>query len=270
MRAEVERPASAPDKERPLTMAVSAMTSPRQTLRYYDQIALAISTDLDRPVQLVQRRTYQEVNDLLRTGQVDVAFICSGAYVAAREEFDLDLLAIPQINGRTTYRSYIIAGPGVEGERFDDLKGRSFAFTDPLSNTGYLYPMSRLADSGESAEVFFTETRFTHAHDYSIRAVRLGTVDAAAVESPVFEFMRKSAPEELAGIRVIEISPEYGMPPVVAPASLAIEERVALRRVLLRMHGDSLGRAALSALHIDRFREGDPAAYDGIPALPGS
>lgn len=60
------------------------------------------------PVELVQRGTYAEINELLRTRQIDFAFVCAGAYVRGGQEFGMEVLAVSVVEGSMTYYSYII------------------------------------------------------------------------------------------------------------------------------------------------------------------
>lgn len=70
---------------------------------------------IGRPVQLIQRQSYQEINDFVRDKGVDVAFICSGTYVTGEQE-NLELLAIPEVNGKSTYQSYVIVSSNSKTE----------------------------------------------------------------------------------------------------------------------------------------------------------
>ncbi|MCG0278260.1 MAG: PhnD/SsuA/transferrin family substrate-binding protein, partial [Thermanaeromonas sp.] len=124
--------------EKPLKVAISSITSPSYSRTYYEDLLNYLSRHLHRPVQILQRRSYAEANDLLRAGGVDVAFICTYSYVAGHEEFGLELLAAPQIDGKVTYRAYVIARSDSDIRNFDALRDRRFAFTDPMSTTGNL------------------------------------------------------------------------------------------------------------------------------------
>jgi len=91
-----------------LRVAVSSMTSPKETYESYQQLVKIIGNQLGYQVELVQRSSYAEINELLKNKEVDIAFICSYAYVMGKKEFGIELLAVPQIKGKTTYRGYLI------------------------------------------------------------------------------------------------------------------------------------------------------------------
>ncbi len=251
----------------PLRVAVAAMISPQGTLASYEPLLAYLSQRLGRPIQLVQRRTYAEVNDLIRRREVDLAFICTRAYVLGRRDFGLELLAIPQVQGETVYYSRLIVRADLPIETLDDLRNTVFAFTDPLSTTGYLYPNVLVGRLGETPTSFFRHTFFTYSHDKAIYAVADGVADAAAVDSLVLDFALARDPLLQERLRVIHTSPPFGMPPVVVEPTMRPQTKALLREILLGMNDDPQGRPALAALGIDRFVPGRDTDYDSVRAL---
>ncbi len=248
----------------PLRVAVAAVISPKATFNTYSPLLDYLARRLDRPVELLQRSTYAEINELLRTGQADVGFVCGGAFVEGEREGYMELLVVPEIGGETTYQSLIIVPAGSPARRLTDLRGRRFAFSDPLSNSGRLYVQYRLAQMDETPETFFGETIYTYSHDNSIHAVAENIVDGASVDSLVFEALLRAEPDLTTRLQVIERSPSFGIPPVVVHPALDASLKDALRQALLDMHTDPHGLQALTILHVDRFVPPDPAAYEDI------
>jgi phosphonate transport system substrate-binding protein len=211
-----------------------------------------------RRPEIVQKRTYEETNRLLLGGEIDVAFICTGAYVAIRDR--VRLLAVPVVNGSPTYASVVLArrsGPA----SIDALRGLRFAFTDPLSNTGWLYPIYLLKRRFSTApREFFATIVYSGAHDESIRLLLTGAVDAAAVDSLVWEEFVRRQPTRSAELGVIHRSPVFGAPPFVANRALDAALADTIRAVLLGMAEDAEGAAILSGLGVQDFvREADYA-----------
>lgn len=248
----------------PLRVAVAAVISPKATFDTYSPLLDYLARQLDRPVELLQRPTYAEINELIRTGQADVGFICGGAFVEGEREGYMELLVVPEINGMTTYRALIIVPANSPYRDFEDLRDRRFAFTDPLSNSGRLYVQYRLAQVGETPETFFSESIYTYSHDNSIRAVAQGIVDGATVDSLVFDALVESEPELSRRLRVIERSEPFGIPPVVVHPDLDPTLKATLRQALLNMYSDPRGQPALSVVYVNRFVTPDAAAYEGI------
>jgi len=258
------RPSPRPDAGRRLRFAVAAMISPATTFTVYEEVLQSIAEKAGRPFTFVQRRSYKEVNDLLLGGQVDMAFICSGAYVALPPDAGIELLAVPVVKGETAYHSLIIAREGSDFDGFTDLRGKRFAFTDSLSNSGYYYPLSRLQELRERPGTFFESTVFTGSHDRSITAVYRKLADAAAVDSLVFDRIVTEDSRYIGKLKVIEQSPGFPIPPVVAPTSVSSELRAIFKQALLTLHETREGRDRLAKMGIERFVPGDPASYSVI------
>ena len=251
----------------PLTAAVSAMTSPRENFSFYSKIFDYISKRIGRQIVFKQRKTYREINELLARRELDFAFICSGAYVEAKKDFDAQILAVPQIEGKTVYYAYIIVHADSGLTNFEDIKGHSFAFTDPLSNSGHIYPAYLVKTLNQTEDQFFSNVVYTYAHDYSIQAVASRIVDAASVDSLIFDHINKTHPEKTANLRIIKKSMPFGMPPVVVHPELDAELKATLQSILLNMGKDDDGRKTLSYLGIDCFVLSDNAGYDFIRSM---
>lgn len=242
-----------PQGQYPLRVAVSSILSPRETLTVYQSLLDYLEAKLGRPVVLLQRRTYKEVNELVQNNGADIAFVCSGGYVAGNYSYGLELLAMPEVNGQLTYQSYIIAGMRVTAESIDDLRGRSFAFTDPMSFSGRIAPVYMITSRGYDSGDFFGRTFFTYSHDNAIKSVAEGIVDAAAVDSMIYDQACSKNPDLQKHLKVIDRSLMVGNPPVVVNKSLDFAEKERLRSLVLDMHRDKQGLVALTALKYDRF-----------------
>lgn len=261
---EVAAVAVGQSRKLPLRVAVAAVISPKATLSTYAQLLDYLSVQLDRPVELIQRPTYAEINTLLRDGQADLAFVCGGAYVEGHRDFGMEVLVAPRVRGVTLYNSYIIVPRDSEAQSLADLRGKTFAFSDPLSNSGRLWPEYRLLQMNETPERFFHHTIFTYSHDNSIKAVAEKLVDGAAVDSLVYDFTIARSPEYSRLTRVIEKSPDFGVPPVVVHPALNLQLKEQLRTVLLNMDQDERGYQILRNLMIDRFVVVEESLYDSI------
>lgn len=245
-----------------LRIGVGPIISPQGTALSYQPLVDYLGRKLGKPVVLVQRKTYQELNDLLARNVVDLGFICTGAYTEGARAGTISLLVVPQINGNTTYRSFVIVPATSSAQKFTDLRGKVFAFTDPLSKTGYLYPLSLLRGLGRQPETFFGRTIFTYSHDRSIAAVVDGLANGAAVDSLVYEFAVKRNEEIGRRTKVIWESPDFPIPPVVVPRGISPKLKALLKELLLGLHSEADGEKALTALGVERFVEPEPERYE--------
>ncbi len=251
-------------QESPIRIAVGAMITPKEGFIYYRAFLDYIGKKLSREIKFVDRQNYAEINQLLKNKLVDVAFVCSGPYVDGHNDFGLELLAAPQAYGKTEYYSYIIASKDSPINSFEDLKGKTFAFTDPLSNTGTLVPTYMLAKMGETPDSFFKETINTYGHDKSIKAVADKIVDAAAVDSLIWEYANHANPEFTSKTKVIKVSAPYGIPPIVIRAETEPVLKEKIRQIFLNADKDAEGKAILDKMMIDKFVSIDDRAYDSI------
>lgn len=231
-----------------------------------DRLKSYLEAATSRPVQLVTRRTYQEITTLLVSGQVDGAWICGYPFVAY--EAQLALLAVPVWRGRPLYQSYLIADANrSNASSIDDLKGDIHAFSDPDSNSGFLVTAAELAKKGLTPERFFRKTIFTYGHANVVRAVASGLAQSGSVDGYVYEVLREVEPDLTRGTKLVRTSDWYAFPPVACQASTVGSERtLKLQRALLHMHEDPTGRDVLAVLRLDRFAEEPPSLFGSIAA----
>ena len=247
-----------------IRMAVAPVLSPVPTFGLYQELADYLADKLGRPVELIQGKTYQEINDLVKSGEAPLAIVCTNPYLQGREDFGMEALVVPVVGGGPYYYSLLIVRDDLDVTSLQDLRGRSFAFSDPLSNTGRLVPLYQLALMDESPDTFFNRTVFTYAHDNSIRAVADGIVDAAAVDNLVYEYLVATEPQVVSKVKIIDRWGPFGINPVVVNPLLDRDLKETLREVFLDMHRDSRGQALLEQLMVERFVVPEDGLYDSV------
>lgn len=248
-----------------LKIGVAAMISPKETVKYYKELVDYIGKKINIPVEMVQRESYDEMDTLLERGEVKVAFICSGPYVRDREKFGVELLVAPQSYGKPFYHAYIIVHKDSPLNSIDDLKGKSFAFTDPKSNTGKLVPTYMVAKKfNTTPEKFFSNIIYTRSHDKSIESVAKKIVDGASVDSLIYDYIAKKNPVYTSLTKIIEKSPPYGIPPVVITRAFDPNLREKIKGAFLNMHNDPMGKRILEGIMVDKFIIPKDSDYDSV------
>lgn len=248
-----------------LRIALAVGLSPSQSVARYQTLVDYLSRKLNQPVELIQRKTYKEVDDLLREGEVDIAFVCSSSYVTGHDNFNERMVAVPIIGGLPYYQSVIIANEAAGINNWNDLKGHSFAFSDPQSTSGALYALSVVQNQGGLN--YFKSYIYTYAVSNSLTAVQNHLVDAGAIDSNTLNTALRKNPQLPSLIHVVDISPQYANNPVVASPKLEEKTFLAVQSILLDMNRDPDGTAALQAAGIDRFQLLDDQMYDSVRAL---
>lgn len=221
---------------------------------------------LERPVSFVQRGNYREVVDLVRQGKIDFAWVCGYPYVRHRRE--MRLVAAPLWRGKPLYQAYLIVpAEDRRSKTLLDLRGEVFAYSDPDSNSGYLYPQYLLAQAGENPGSFFSRSFYTWGHRKVVEAVSVGLAAGGAVDGYVWDVLDETGSGLTRGTRIMARSPPLGHPPFVARSNIIETDFQRFRRALIDMAGDPEGARLLGSLRLDGFTDVQPALYDGIARM---
>lgn len=254
-------PGSGPGNGKHLRFAVATMVTPESTFRDYERLVERIGRDVGREGVFLIPPSYSDARNKLEDGAVDVALVCTGTYVHALPGGLVKLLAQPEFPRGREYRSLFLVPAGSPYEKLEDLRGKTMAFTDPESNTGYIVPTAEVAGLGRDPGSFFRKIVFTGSHDRSITAVATGIVDCAAVDSLVWEASVNEDPSLADRARLIWRSEPFGPPPIVVPAGLDEKLRDSLQKAFLALDEDREGREILAAIGIERFVRPKPDDY---------
>ena len=234
-------------------------------LQLLDALGAYLESATGQPLELVTRRTYQEVTSLLISGQLDAAWICGYPYIQYRDE--LRLVALPLWNAKPLYRSYLIVAKDRRAESIHDLNGDIHAFSDPDSNSGYLVTRTLMFEEGLDPDRFFRKALFVYAHHNVIRAVASGLAQSGSVDGYVWEVMRELEPDLIAQTSVLRKSEWLGFPPIATSRNKAATPAIrTLQTALIDMSESPEGRSVLQMLRLDGFTLPREDVFDGIGA----
>jgi phosphonate transport system substrate-binding protein len=250
-------------KTTPIRFGLTAVVV-RENLRFLDQWAYYLSQKMGQPVEFVRRRSYREVMDMLESGSLDFAWICGFPYVQNRNPEFIKLLSVPIYKGNPLYHSFIIVHRDSPHQSLEDLKGKTFAYSDPESNSGFLYPQYLLSQNGTSKDTYFRQTFFTFNHAETVEAVAERFADGGAVDSYIWEYMKEFSPDIADKTKVINRSPAFGFPPLVARLGVNLETVWKMERAIKGMNDDPDGSKFLNGLKLDRFGEPSASLFDNI------
>jgi phosphonate transport system substrate-binding protein len=239
--------------------------APNMTL-VYAEVAARVGRALGMPAELIQGDGFER----LRDGSVDIAFLCGLPYVRLCVERPgmLRPLAAPILDGaryqdRPVYFSDVIVHRDSPFHTFEDLRGRSWAYNDPDSFSGWLVVRYHLAQMGET-ESFFGRLTFSGWHQQSIRQVLRGEIDGSAIDSQVLGVERLRDPNLAEQLRVIASFGPSAVPLAVATAGVPEEVQRRVREALCVLGSDPSSRKVLASGLIRRFTPIDDHAYDDI------
>lgn len=225
-----------------------------------------LSHRLDVQVSFLARDSYQAILDLLFASQLDAAWICGYPYV--RHQKQMQLLAVPLYGGEPRYQSYLIKSrqQGLVVRGWTDVKGKVLAYSDPLSNSGWLVAQAQLGAAGLTQRDL-RKAFFAHGHRNVAEAVAAQLADVGSIDGYVWETMRV---QRLAAVNQTEVvwkSEPFGFPPLVTRIPVRHPRIQGLQTALLEMDKDPEGRKLLDALNLTGFEAGAPSLYDSIARM---
>ncbi|HSE05055.1 MAG TPA: phosphate/phosphite/phosphonate ABC transporter substrate-binding protein, partial [Methylomirabilota bacterium] len=134
--------------EPPLTLVFTPSRDPTALKEAGDAFARTLTEISGVPVRALVASDYAGVIEALRSKRVDLAFVHPVGYVLANREAGCRILVRDVWGGKTAYtaRFYVRKDRGLQ--RLEDLRGKTVAFVDPASSSGYIYPMVMLIKQG--------------------------------------------------------------------------------------------------------------------------
>lgn len=208
--------------------------------------------------------------DEFAEGTADAGFICGLPYVllARQQEPSVELLAAPvlqgeRFGGRPIYFSDVIVRADSRFQSFKDLRGHSWAYNEPQSQSGYGITRYYLLKLGETGG-FFSEVVEAGFHQEAIKMVRDGKVDASAIDAQVLAVAMRDDPQLTHQLRIIDDLGPSTIQPVVAARGLPDALKADIQAALLSMHNDPAARDWLAQGFFKRFATVTDVDYDDI------
>jgi phosphate/phosphite/phosphonate ABC transporter binding protein len=189
--------ATSPAFARDLKFGFTPVLGEAEMRAEFDPLAAYLSDAIGQKVVLYVAKDYGDLRTQMEAGTVDIGSFSPFAYVDAMRGGKIRIIAQSIIDGTTTYRGIIVARKDSGLKTVADLKGKRFAFVDPKSASGYVYPRAMLIEKGLDPKTYFKETIFAGDHNKVIAAVLEGRVDAGAIyEGALAVAKRNGVPTE--------------------------------------------------------------------------
>ncbi len=147
----------------------------------FEPLMTYLSDAIGQKVSLYIAKNYGDLRTQMEAGTVNIGSFSPFAYVDAARGGKIRIIAQSILEGSATYRGLIVARKDSGLKTVAALEGKRFAFVDPKSASGYVYPRAMLIEKGVTPERYFKETIFAGGHDKVIAAVLEGKVDAGAI-----------------------------------------------------------------------------------------
>ncbi len=179
--------------------------------------------------------SYAAVIEAMGAGKVDIGWLGSFSYVLAKHKYDVDLLLIVVRFGKPSYRGQIMVRQDSGIETLADLKGKTFAFVDPASTSGHLYPKTLLRSKGFDPDAFFSKSVFVGSHNAVVFSILKGEVDGGAAYDDIRGTVVKSFPDIFQKVRVIAYTQDIPNDTVTARKDLPRHIKIKIREGLKKL-----------------------------------
>lgn len=254
---------------RPLHLVLTPSQKPTDLLAAGEEFGKVLAGLAGLPVRVTVASDYAAVIEALRNRTADLAFVHPGGYVLASREAGARIVARNLWHGKSTFTSRIYVRTDAGIAHVEDLKGRTIAFVDPASSSGYIYPMVLLIQRGlvrnRDPRTFFREVVFAGSHDAGMRALLNGHVDALASFDMAREQYLKTAAER-ARITFVAETPPIPEAGIAARAGLDPDVVARVRAALLQVRGPAHAALLQRLYDIDGFEPADDRDYDPVRA----
>ena len=221
-----------------LRIAFIAYEDPNRLSDDVQPVVEYLEQRLGRKVEHFAATDYAGVVEALRNETADVGFMGPLQYIIAHHHAGAYPILGEVYGDSPTYHSRIFVRKDSGIRSIEDLRGKTIAFVDPISSSGYMYPLeiftsAKLIADRTAADSFFKRIYFAGGDEQAIRAVHNEFVDAAGIGEYAYGLLRPEERDE-----VIHIAESKPLPShcVVVRKGLADERAAELREALLALN----------------------------------
>lgn len=214
---------------------------------------------------------YTGVVEALRANKLDVAFLSPASYVLAKSEANVQVVLKSQRKGFPYYYAAIIVRADSGISSLKDLRNKTFAFGDPLSTTGHVFPRKMFKEKGIDPAKDFKSVIYSGGHDATVLAVLNRKVDAGATfanfqdgkDAAWIQYLKD--PEEQKKIRAVAYSEPIPADNLVINGNLDANLAKRIGEIFLDLSQDPAGSKMLRDLYqIDGFVPATDSDYDSV------
>jgi phosphonate transport system substrate-binding protein len=253
----------------PLHLVLTPSQKPTDLLASGEEFARVLGGLAGLPVRVTVASDYAAVIEALRNRTADLAFVHPGGYVLASREAKARIVARNLWHGKSSFTSRLYVRKESGLKSLEELRGKSIAFVDPASSSGYIYPMVMLIQRGlvknRDPKTFFKEVAFSGAHDASMRALLNGHVDViASFDNAREQYLKEPAERE----RIVFVAETPEIPEAGIAARDGLDPAVVarVRAALLQIKGPAHKDLLKRLYEIDGFAPAEDSDYDPVRA----
>ena len=252
-----------------LVLAFIPQENPEKLLIDVKVIAAWLSETIGMQVRGFVTTDHAAAVEALRNGDADVSFMGALPYVFANRMIGAEVVLAEVYRGKPVYKGRIFVRRDGSIRKLADLEGKSIAFSDPLSESGYLYPLDLFVEQGflkrgEDPKQFFGKVYFAGGYQQAIQAVAAGLVDAAGVSQYAEQLL---SPEQQVEVRWIAESRPIPSHTVIVRKGLTAEIRLRFVDAMLKLNEPKYAHLLKHVYSPDGYVVAKHSAYDDVRKL---
>lgn len=253
----------------PIKMAMVPSLDTKKLIESGEKLADLLKKETGLTFSVSVPTSYAAVVAAMGAAKVDVGWLSPIPYVIAHDQYGVEVILRTVRNKSDRYWAFIIARTDSGINKLSDLKGKRFAYGDPVSTSGAIYPKHLIRSIGENPETFFSNAIYAGAHDKVVMAVYNKQVDAGAIYGGVVSDAREKVVETIPDVmkktKVIAKSIEIPNDTVSIRKGLPKDLARKVKDGLMKVATSDEGRIAVMSLYgIDGFVEAKDADYDSV------
>jgi len=257
----------------PLKMAFVPSADSNKVLASGQPLADLLTQQTGLSFQVSVPTSYAAVIEAMGANNVDVGWLAPFAYVLAHDKFASQVVLASVRGGSKTYTGQIITHVDSGIDYLRDLPGHKFAFVDPSSASGNLYPRALLLANGIDPATAFSDSVFAGGHDKVVIAVYNRQVDAGATfgdsvpgqTTDARTLVQGTLPDVMDKVKVIGVTDPIPNDTVSVRAGLPAEVVQQIRDGLLAVAQTDQGKQYLKDLYnINGLATAEDSEYDTV------
>lgn len=231
------------DAAKRLRVAILPDRDPAEIRDRYAPLLAYLSEHTGIQFEQIAVDSYAHLLDLFHDGRIDLAHFGGLTFLKAHERDQ----AIPLVSRDADLRftSYFLVRGDNPVARLEDCRGMSFSFGSQLSTSGHLMPRFFMRELNIRPEAYFSEVRYSGAHDETAFQVRDGTIDIGVANACVIDGMYENGSLDRARVRVLSESPPYPDYVWAVHPQLDSKLRNRLRNAFLMLSTDDVRQAEI-------------------------
>jgi len=252
-----------------LVLAFIPQENPEKLLGDIEIISAYLRQEIGVPVRGFVTTDHAAAVEALRDGDADISFMGALPFVIAEKEVGAEVVLSEVYRGSPVYTGRVFVRRDSGIDTLADLRGKSIAFADPLSESGYLFPLQTfvragLMDRGLDPRAYFGEVFFAGGYQQAMQAMATGLVDAAAA-SQYAELLL--TPEQQVDVKWIAESDPIPSHVVIARSGLGDELKRKFIAAMMKLNEPDRRGLLKNVYSPDGYVLADPSRFDGVRDL---